>query len=310
MAELNYKDKLIFFLAGAVAGIMMAVIAGVLLYKFLHNPGSFSFKSAVQKLERKINSEKKLQVQEDFREPLTAESGKQFGKYGQLTFELFRSGTFVMDGKSGYAWQKSESYRDSAFIRSTNALPGIYKISVVVGEIDYDLEKISGLENDPEYSEGPRNENGCYLLSITDEDPSGHHTNIWWHQHRKVVIDVDNNVWGHGMPNPIFMVYFDKDNDLVSLDGSTNQWQSEWRKALSYEPSSWYQIAIEKTTTQFILSIYDEKGGLLKEGKVDLKNVWHEDESLRDYFVLGDPHENYYEGSMKIKSIAMPIEKR
>ena len=53
------------------------------------------------------------------------------------------------------------------------------------------------------------------------------------------------------------------------------------------------------------MSIYDEKGELLKSASVDLKNVWHERELHDDYFVIGDPHENYYQGSMKIRSIAV-----
>jgi len=249
-----------------------------------------------------------LQVTEDFTKPIEAISSKNFGEHGQLTFELYRNGTFIIDGKSGYVWQRSDSYRDSAIIRSTHPLPKTYKISAVVGEIDYGLEKLRLLENDPEYKEGPLNENGCYLLAITDEAPTGHHTNDWWHQHRKVCIDVDNNVWGHGMPNPIFMVFFDKNNELMALDGQENKWQSKWRKALSYEPGSWYRVEIEKTEISFILRIYDSEGKLLKGGVIPFKYVWNEDGEHPDYLVIGDPHEIYYQGSMKIKSISMPVE--
>ncbi len=245
------------------------------------------------------------QVVEKFNKALPAVSGQSFGRFNQLTFELFRNGTFEIDGDSGYAWQKSRSYRDSAFIRSTQALPKTYKITIEAGEIDYTLDKVQKLPKDKEYPEGPQNENGVYLLAITDEKPTGHHTNIWWHQHRKVVIDVDNNVWGQGMPNPIFMVHFNRSNSLVAYDGAINDWQREWRKAVTYEPTQWYKIEIEKTKTQYILSIYDHKGKILKQGRVDLKEVWHADEFHPDYFVVGDPHENYYQGAMKIRSIAM-----
>jgi hypothetical protein len=257
--------------------------------------------------EKKVSKDKNGFVAvEDFSKPLSAESGKRFGKNGAFTFELYRGGTFVIDGASGYAWQKSDSYRDSAFIRSTDPLPNTYKITAVVGDIDYNLEKISSLvENDTEYKEGPKNENGVYLLAITDVVPIGHHTNDWWHQHRKVCIDVDNNIWGTGMPHPIFMVYFDNNNDLVSYSGRIERWQNKWRKAVTYELGKWYKVEIEKTSKEYIMHVYDDKDNLLKEGRVNIFDVWHGDSRYPDYFVIGDPHENYYQGSVKIKSISI-----
>lgn len=247
------------------------------------------------------------QITEDFSAPLLAESAKAFGQDGQLTFELYRGGTFAIDGISGYAWQKSDSYRDSAFIRSSEPLPKTYKITVIIGDIDYDLGKIDGLKNDPEYKEGPLNENGAYLLAITDEKPSGHHTNDWWHQHRKVVMDVDNNTWGSGMPNPIFMVYFDKENKLVSFNTKEDQWKYAWEKAATYENGKWYRIELEKNNFSYVMTIYDADGKLLSGGIVPLKRVWHTEEIYPEYLVVGDPHENYYQGSMKIKSISIPV---
>ena len=250
-----------------------------------------------------------IQVSEDFSKPITAEDKKTFGKYDQLTFELYRGGTFIIDGESDYAWQKSDNYGDVAIIRSTKPLPKTYKISAIVGEIDYGLEKLEGLVNDPNYTEGPLNENGVYLLSITDTEPSGHHTNDWWHEHRKLVIDVDNNIWGKGMPNPIFMVYFDKNNKLNSLHGEINQWvHRKWRSAVNYEKDAWYKVEIEKTDTNYIMNIYDSEDNLLKGGVVGFNHIWQADDEHPDYLVIGEPHENYYQGSMKIKQITMPVE--
>lgn len=249
------------------------------------------------------------QVIEDFSGPIIAEDSKTFGKHKQLTFELYRGGTFDINGESGYARQKSDNYGDVAIIRSTKALPKTYKISAVVGEIDYGLEKLEGLENDPNYSEGPLDQNGAYLLAITDTEPSGHHTNDWWHEHRKLVIDVDNNIWGKGMPNPIFMVYFDKDNELNSLDGENNQWlNKKWRSAVHYQEDAWYRVEIEKTETNYIMNVYDSEDNLLKGGVVGFDHIWNADDEHPDYLVIGEPHENYYQGSMKIKEITMSVE--
>jgi len=246
----------------------------------------------------------KIQVIEDFSKPIVAAAGEAFGDQGQFTFELYRGGKFIIDGESSFAWQKSDSYRDVAIIRSTNPLPKTYRISAIVGDIDYDLSKINGLENDSEYEEGPRNENGCYLLAITDEVPSGHHTNDWWHQHRKVCIDVDNTIWNTGRPHPFFMVYFDRENKLVSHN-EVDQWVYRWERAATYSPRGWYRVVIEKNNRSFIMYIYDSKGRMLNGGIVPLKRVWHEDENHKDYLVIGDPHENYYQGSMKISSISI-----
>lgn len=289
--------------AGILTGIVIAILGGMLFYLSLRYPGwkirAKSFTASITD----VRLFSRPMVVEEFDQPLTAIAGKQFGKKNQLTFELFRDGTFEIDGRSGYARQKSASYRDSAFIRSSLSLPKTYKINIVIGEIDYNLEKVNKLSRDLEYPEGPANENGAYLIAITDTKPEGHHTNIWWHQHRKLVIDVDNNVWGHGMPNPIFMAYFDRSNRLNSYDGQRDAWISDWRKAVTYDPKSWYRISVVKTRSHFILSVSDERGKLLKNAKVELKEVWHTDEHHPDYFVIGDPHENYYQGSMKIKSI-------
>lgn len=246
-----------------------------------------------------------IQAEENFTKPIESVSGKNFGSQGQLTFELYRSGTFIIDGLSGFAWQRSDNYSDSAIIRSTNPLPKTYKISAVVGEINYDLSNIEGLPQDPKYKEGPQNENGCYLLTVTDENPGEHHTNDWWHQHRKVCIDVDNNVWGSGMPNPIFITYYDKSNKMMALSGETEQWGTKWNKAMTYESTKWYKVEIEKTNRKFIMKVYDDKGKFLTGGMVELKDVWHEDSARPEYLVIGDPHENYYQGSFKIKSISI-----
>ena len=305
----NAQSRLRLFTIGLVIGVFLTSLSGLVLYKLnIHK----KFEKLIHRLSdlkffKMEAGQRYKQATEGFSRMVQAMDGKSFGRYGQLSFELYRNGTFEIDGKLGYALQKSSGYRDAAIIRSTHPLPKTYKISAVVGGIDYGLEKIENLAGDPEYPEGPNNENGCYLLAMTDTAPVDHHTNIWWHQHRKIVMDVDNNTWGHGMPNPLFMVYFDKGNTLVAFDGENDQWQRQWRKAITYEPHAWYKIEIEKTKTDFILKIYDENNRLLKKGTVLLKDVWHEDGDTPDYLVIGDPHENYYQGAMKIKSITMPI---
>jgi hypothetical protein len=298
--------KIVVFIFGFVLGVAIAGASGLAAYKLLRrvgNPREILLK-VMSHLPR-LPLPAGRQVIEEFDRPLTAVDGGAFGREGQLTFELYRNGKFLVDGASGQAWQISEGYGDSAIIRSTQALPRGYKIEVVAGQIDYGLEKIKGLPHDPQYKEGPGNENGCYLISIVEEPPTAHYTNLWWHQHRKIVIDVDNNVWGHGMPNPIFFAYFDKKNALVSWDAREKRWGPDWHKAATYDPQRYYRFELERTASAYILSVTEENGSFLARTEVPLSEVRRSD--LPEYFVIGDPHENYYAGSMKIKSISISV---
>lgn len=306
MNKLN--ENLKHFIIGLVIGAGIMLVFGAYSYKTGKSPEKFArlFERVFGGFSISLPQFHQV-VEEKFDQPLTAQAGKVFGKKNQLAFELYRGGTFIIDGKFGYAHQRSGHYGDVAIIRSAKSLPRTYKVRVTLGEIDYPLANIEGLVKDPNYPEGPLNENGAYLIAITDEKPSGHHTNTWWHQHRKLVIDVDNNVWGHGMPNPVFMVYFDKVNKLMSFDGGEDKWTAEWEKAVTYDPQGWYTAEIEKTAREYILSIYNERGKILKRARVDIKDVWHTEEDHEEYIVVGDPHENYYQGSMKIRSLSIPV---
>jgi hypothetical protein len=141
-------------------------------------------------------------------------------------------------------------------------------------------------------------------LTVTNEPPVDHYTNLWWHLHRKLVIDVDNNIWGSGMPNPVFMVYFDQLNQLHSWDGTANTWVTSWTNGLTYEKDRFYKIELERTTTHYILSVSTEAGMLIESAMISIDEVWHGNPDHDDeYLVIGEPHENYYQGHSKIKSI-------
>ena len=79
--------------------------------------------------------------------------------------------------------------------------------------------------------------------------------------------------------------------------------QNDWNVAIHYNENKFYKVQIEKTLKEFILRIFTENGELLKESRVDLNEVWNKDHE--EYFALGDPHSNYYQGSFKIKEISM-----
>ena len=91
----------------------------------------------------------------------------------------------------------------------------------------------------------------------------------------------------------------------MAFNGETKEWQTKWTQGLTYQPKAWYQVEVEKTQMQYIFRVLDEQGNILQEAAVDLTDVWHADSNHPDYVVLGDPHENYYQGSMKIKEITI-----
>jgi hypothetical protein len=249
------------------------------------------------------------QVTEQFDSEVTVVNSATFGAFNQLKFSLDGTGAgFVIPG-DGVCQQTSPSYTDSGIIRSTGRLPKTYVISAIVGEIQYGLEKLDGVDDDPAYSEGPNNENGLYFLTVTDTVPAVPNINLWWHDHRKVVLDVDNNIWGWGMPNPVFMVYWDLTNTLNSYQ-ENETWTTEWQNCYHYSTGSalYYRAQIERTPQHFIMSLFTEGGSLLISGAQLLSNVWHNDNSVYpEYMALGDPHENYYQGYAKFKSITVPV---
>ena len=93
----------------------------------------------------------------------------------------------------------------------------------------------------------------------------------------------------------------------MAFDGTQDKWQEKWTKAITYDPTAWYKVEIEKTVDAFVMRIYDKDEKLLKESSVNLAEIWNEDGEHPDYLVIGDPHENYYQGSMKIRSITIPV---
>jgi hypothetical protein len=90
----------------------------------------------------------------------------------------------------------------------------------------------------------------------------------------------------------------------MAMGEVADEWTPRWTNALRYDPKEWYRVEIEKTDRQFILSVYSSGGDLLKRGKVDIKDVWR-GQGQGEYFVVGEPHENYYQGSMRIDTLKL-----
>ncbi|GEM_PF-1074253 len=137
-----------------------------------------------------------------------------YGEDGWLTFEEYgrdadKNGTPESGGtvtnSNGVATLNSEMSTDGVIVRSTKALPPMYKIEVTLSNINFGGErngiwtydnKINGYEGTetgmPWYAAKTTGENGMHFLVISDIKPAPH-PNILWYTHRKVFIETDNN---------------------------------------------------------------------------------------------------------------------
>ncbi len=236
-------------------------------------------------------------VIENFATSKTFTDGMEFGTCNALTAETI-GGARLMIVNNSYLQASSTAKGDGFIIRSTNPLPSTYKLTVDMGDIDFDLTDIADEEN------------GVYLPTITTV-PGRPTTNDWWHLNRKVHIDVDNNMWGSGGVHPVFIGYYNPsttsaddpaDGQLV-FNKDTNSWipiNSNWASAFNYQKNTWYTFEIEKTSSTYFFRIFNAfSHALLKEASIPVSSV----RSGSDFLAIGDPHVNYYKGSIKIKNL-------
>lgn len=172
----------------------------------------------------------------------------------------------------------SPEHTDATLIRSSDQLTGKYRISLKVGFADFGsgtcLNGYDGGETaKPWLDQSAINENGFYWLTIADTVPRPHN-NIWWHHHRKIVIDTDNHfpawikVWNgeefiDSGKHPIMMFALDGNGKSYPETGKPFISFSHWKwhpsgeiKAVdAYLPDQWYEVVIERDQNSFTLKI-------------------------------------------------------
>ncbi len=172
----------------------------------------------------------------------------------------------------------SAAHTDATVIRSSMPLTGKYRVSLKVGFADFGSgEGLNGYDGDelagPWVEQPALNENGFYWLAVADTIPRPHN-NVWWHHHRKLVIDSDNHfspwmrIWnGNGFirsgRNPIMMFALDGRGKSDARTGkpfisfSNSRWQpSGVIKAIdAYLKEQWYEVSIARDEEWFTLSV-------------------------------------------------------
>lgn len=217
----------------------------------------------------------------------------------------------------------SPAHTDATVIRPSQPLPARYRISLRIGFADFgDGVPPNGYKDgetaEPWLPDDATTQNGFYWLAILDSMPRPHN-NVWIHHHRKVVLDSDNNVppwmeiWDGAAfhpdgRHPLMMFALDAARPEHEIYGppfiswSAGAWQPSGaiRAVDAYLPREWYRASIERSGDKFTL----EASGRFKYGgettyraTIDASSAFHA-AGFPDWFMFGDPHNNYYQGSV------------
>ena len=254
--------------------------------------------------------------QENFDGNYEAADGQTFGVGGWLTFQLHNGGAITVD--SGWAHLKAFDFWNAALIRSSEILPPEYKLRTKIGRINYDLTNYEQADyDDPDFQKhNGYYENGMYFLTVTDGlCVDNECAELWWHYHRKMVIDVDNHLDAGGGQtfHPIYMVYMAPEtnsggNLLRTWTGSfwdTSPWN--WNTASTYDYDTWYYAELEKAGGFLTLRLYDGAQNIIHETTpVDLNLVFAMDDTT-EYLYVGEPHTDDYEGDVLIDEITLLV---
>ena len=231
-----------------------------------------------------------------------------YGKDGWLTFELYgrdedkdsnpESGGKFMN-ENGKAKIICQRHTDAAIIRTSDELPEIYRLQVTVSNINFGGDqdddgnwfengKFNGYDS-LEENAGPwrqdgngngvpaYNENGIYFLGICDFHNPAPHNNVFWHHHRKLVMDTDNNnydgsSWSQ-IYNPSKGTFEEDGNRYISMlwlqgedfgsdfvgnefvSWTTQGWMYDPTFIDKYLPDESYVFTVERTTGSYTISV-------------------------------------------------------
>ena len=230
----------------------------------------------------------------------------------------------------------SPVHTDAIVIRPTAALPSRYRVCLRAGIADFGSGN-SAPANLNGYVGGERSlpwadydavqQNGFYWLTILDATPRPH--NNWWiHHHRKVVIDSDNNkeywtnIWNGSAfvadgQHPIMMFGVDKtgvEDDWIGkpfISYANGIWQPSGliRAVDAYLDNTWYDVCIERNLSQYVLTMsgkFKFGGRTTYTGAISLDRV-EQALTAPDYFMFGDPHNNWYTGKVYYDDIRLEV---
>jgi hypothetical protein len=247
--------------------------------------------------------------------------------------DLFQVVPDPMNPQNHVLMVSSPLHTDGTVIRSTAPLPAQYRVCLKVGFASFGDGIAGGLNGylggetpEPWLTGDATVENGFYWLTILDATPRPHN-NIWIHHHRKVTIDSDNNTeawtnqwednnWVADGQHPIMMFGTSKegpDDDytgrpFISWSQGMLQPFGDIRTADAYNDNTWYSACIERNEKDFVLTTsgnFKWGGQQTYVGTIPVKSVTQTGDAFPDFFMFGDPHNNYYRGSVYYDDITL-----
>ena len=227
----------------------------------------------------------------------------------------------------------SPEHTDGTILR-TDALGTRYQICARVGYMNFGTgEGSNGYDdteqNGPWLEGGATDENGFYFGAIYRSKPMPHN-NVFAHHQRIFFMDSDNNtgewttLWDPSREafiksgsHPVMMVASDAqgmEKDEYGppfLSYSAGEWQESGkiRAVDAYKENTWYTACftrIDNRSSMKISGDFKYGGNRTYEAIVDNGNlIFHFNDP--HYWFLGDPHINYYEGSLLVDDVVLRI---
>lgn len=186
--------------------------------------------------------------------------------------------------------------------------------------------------------------NGFYWLAILDSAPKPHN-NIWIHHHRKFVIDSWNRKNFNNTVNVIALDGKSETHQAFGkkfisyVDG---RWQKISDVPVDYYlPDEWYTVTFTRTALYYEYAIegrFKNAGQTIYTDRIDYRKnciyhynqtaeelapdcidnshqvfagksftAWPNGSAYPEYFMFGEPHINYYEGSVLIDDISLEV---
>lgn len=184
--------------------------------------------------------------------------------------------------------------------------------------------------------------NGFYWFALMDQLPKPHN-NKWSHHHRKFVIDSWNRKDNNNTVNVIALDGKSK-TDTAFGKKFISYVNRDWQKVSdtpidNYLPNEWYTITFTRTSVFYKFSItgnFKNAGQTTYKNQIDLRKncvfhynqtpeeldttcvdnheqtflerkftSWPINSAYPDYFMIGEPHINYYEGNILIDDIKL-----
>ena len=281
----------------------------------------------------------------DFSPPKGYRISVPFGPNGFLTLEVYslkkksiqqlaRIVTDPSEPGNPVLRLASPEHTDGNIIRTTQPLGNRYRIWARIGYMQFGTgDGLNGCQGDEE--NGPWlhgdafEENGFYFGALYRSVPQPHN-NLWAHHERLLFIDSDNNTEGwtsiydpktgefrHNGRHPIVIGAIDnRDNEMdeegprfLSYSGGSWQGHQTIRAVDAYKENTWYTVCLTRFDDQLTLTIsgdFQYGGRTTYEIKIDNTNAIPYF-NRPHYWLLGDPHINYYEGSLLVDDISLMV---